>query len=112
MLGDYSLFDSQPISFTKYSKNPDLEAKLKRNTDFEKLQQISEGWYIISEKNNTFYFNDLRFGLLNENIDNPQFAFSYQFINSNSGLKAIEVPKEKRDGKKLLHKIFKRLKGN
>jgi hypothetical protein len=27
----------------------------------------SEGWYIVSEKNKSLYFSDLRFGLLNDN---------------------------------------------
>lgn len=112
LLGDYSLFDSQAISYTSYPKNADLELELIENPDFEKLKEISEGWYIISKQNESLYFNDLRFGLLNSNPDQPQFAFSYQFINSNSGLKAVEVPKEKRDGKLLLQKIFTRLKGN
>ncbi|WP_413998022.1 metal-dependent hydrolase [Flavobacterium sp. W1B] len=112
LLGDYSLFDSQPISFKAYAKNINLESKLKGNSDFEKLKKVSEGWYIISKQKENLYFNDLRFGLLNDNPKQPQFAFSYQFIPTNSGLKAVEVTKEKRDGKLLLKKIFKRLKGN
>ena len=112
LLSDYSLFDTQAISFTAYSKNKTLEKQLKGNSDFEKLKQASEGWYIISQKDESLYFNDLRFGLLNDNPTNPQFAFSYQFVQNNSELKAIEVPKSKRDGKRLLQKIFTRLKGN
>lgn len=112
LLSNYSLFDTQPISFVAYNKNKILESKLTRNTDFEKLKKASEGWYIISRKKETLYFNDLRFGLLNDNPANPQFAFSYQFITNNGALNAIEVPKSKRDGKRLLHKIFNRLKGN
>lgn len=112
LLGDYSLLDSQPISFFKYEKNTAFESQLKGNSDFEKLKKISEGWYLISKKEDKFYFNDLRFGLLNDSPDNPQFAFSYQFMSTNSGLKAVEVTKEKRDGKILLKKIFNRLKGN
>ena len=112
LLSDYSLFDTQPISFIAYSKNNALEKRLAGNTDFEKLKKASEGWYIISQKAGNLYFNDLRFGLLNDNPANPQFAFSYQFVPKNSGLQAIEVPKSKRDGKRLLQKIFTRLKGN
>lgn len=112
LLGDYSLLDSQPIRFSKYAKNTELESQLEGNSDFEKLKKISEGWYIISKKNGSLYFNDLRFGLLNNSPDHPQFAFSYQFISTNSQLKAVEVIKEKRDGKLLLKKIFKRIKGN
>ena len=112
LLGDYSLFDSQAISFTKYSKNRELDSVLKGNSDFEKLKKISEGWYIISKNNDILYFNDLRFGLLNNSPKNPQFAFSYQFVPSDSGLKAVEVAKKKREGKLLLQKTFKRLQGN
>lgn len=112
LLGDYSLLDSQAISFTAYSKNTTLESKLKGNSDFEKLKKVSEGWYIISQQNESLYFNDLRFGLLNDNPQQPQFAFSYQFIVTDSGLKAIEVSKQKRDGKLLLNRILNRIKGN
>ncbi|TDD74400.1 metal-dependent hydrolase [Flavobacterium caseinilyticum] len=112
LLGDYSLFDTQPISFTAYSKNKNLESQLIGNSDFEKLKKASEGWYIISQINQSLYFNDLRFGLLNDNPKNPQFAFSYEFIANKAELKAIEVPKSKRDGKRLLQKIVTRMKGN
>jgi inner membrane protein len=112
LLSDYSLLDSQAITFTNYKKNKALESQLNGNSDFEKLKKASEGWYIISQKNKSLYFNDLRFGLLNDNPENPQFAFSYKFIATESGLKAVEVPKSKRDGKRLLLKIANRLKGN
>ena len=112
LLGNYSIFDTQPISFAAYRKNKILESQLNGNSDFEKLKKASEGWYIISQKNQSFYFNDLRFGLLNDDSKNPQFAFSYQFIRKKEGLKAVEVPKSKRDGKRLLQKIVIRMKGN
>ena len=112
-LADYSLFDSQAISFTFYPKNQKLEEKLINSYDFKQLKKISEGWYLITEQNNRLYFNDLRFGLLNNNPENPQFAFSYQMIPISDGIYwAEEVPKAKRDGKALLQKIFTRLKGN
>ena len=112
-LADYSLFDSKPIQFTFYPKNQILEEKLVNSYDFQQLKKISEGWYLVSEQNNHLYFNDLRFGLLNDNPENPQFAFSYEFIvDSEGNLIAHEVPKAKRDGKALLQKIFIRLKGN
>lgn len=112
LLGNYSFFDTQPISFNVYSKNKTLESKLKQNSDFKKLQIASEGWYIISEKNKILYFNDLRFGLLNDDALNPQFAFSYQFVPKNGELVATELRKSNRDGKRLLKKIFIRMQGN
>jgi inner membrane protein len=112
LLADYSLFDSQPITFTSYNNNKSLESELNGNSSFEKLKKASEGWYIISQKNKSLYFNDLRFGLLNDKPENPQFAFSYEFIATESELKAVEVPKSKKDGKRLLVQIANRLKGN
>ena len=112
-LADYSLFDSQPIIFTFYPKNKELEEKLVNSYDFQQLKKISEGWYLVSEQNHRIYFNDLRFGLLNDTPENPQFAFSYEFTaNSDGSYTAHEVPKAERDGKALLQKIFTRLKGN
>ncbi|ESU28469.1 integral membrane protein [Flavobacterium limnosediminis JC2902] len=112
LLGDYSLFDTQPVAFTNYPKNTALEVSLKDNADFKKLQVISEGWYLVTQNKEKVYFNDLRFGLLNDNPDDLQFAFSYQFVDSPQGLKAVEVPKSKMDGKALLKRIFIRLQGN
>lgn len=112
-LSDYSFFDSKPISFTYYPKNSVLEKKVEQIEDFQKLKKISEGWYLITKENDKLYFNDLRFGLLNNDLKEPQFTFSYQFVkDSNGKLVAKEVLKAKRDGKALLKKIFVRIKGN
>lgn len=111
-LGEYSLLDTQPITFKKYPKNDKLTYELEGNSDFEKLRVISEGWFIITKKENQFYFNDLRFGLLRSDSDKTQFAFSYVFKEDNGVLKAQEVSKRKRDGMALMKGVFKRLKGN
>jgi len=112
-LADYSFFDSQPIAFTFYAKNKDLEKKVEAVTDFQKLKLISEGWYLVTEENDKLYFNDLRFGLLHTTEEHPQFAFSYQFVSDVNGkVHAKEVPKDKRDGKLLLQSTFSRIKGN
>jgi len=112
-LADYSFFDSQPIRFTFYPKNQELEQILVQSIEFHELKKISEGWYLVTQQNNNLYFNDLRFGLLNDTPENPQFAFSYAFKeNSDGSLTAYEVPKAKRNGKALLKKILIRMKGN
>lgn len=112
LLGDYSLFDTQPIQFERYEKNTLLSQQLTNNPDFETLKKVSEGWFIITKKDNHFYFNDLRFGLLNKDPEQPQFAFSYVFKDENGKLKTQEVPKQKRDGKALMKGILNRIKGN
>jgi inner membrane protein len=58
-------------------------------------------------KNKSLYFNDLRFGLLNDSSENPQFAFSYEFIITESEQLKSQA---KRDGKRLLLRIANRLK--
>lgn len=112
LLGDYSLFDSKPITFEYYKKNNALSEQLSGNPDFETLKIVSEGWFIITEKGGLYYFNDLRFGLLNKDPEHPKFAFSYVFKSKNGILKAEEVAKQKRDGKALLIGILNRIKGN
>lgn len=111
-LGDYSLLDSQPVTFIRYDKNNSVSKQLAGNPDFEKLKTISEGWFIVTRQNGRYYFNDLRFGLLNTDPENPKFAFSYVFKEVDGSLKAFEVPKEKRDGRALINRIFNRIKGN
>jgi len=112
LLSDYSLFDSQPITFESYPKNNKLTQNLKGNPDFETLKKVSEGWFVITKKDSLYYFNDLRFGLLTKNSNQTQFAFSYVFKERDGILKAQEVPKQKRDGKALMIKILNRIKGN
>lgn len=112
LLGDYSLFDTKPIAFSRYNKNNTLARQLSGNRDFEILKNVSEGWYIVTHKNGSYYFNDLRFGLLNTNTQNTQFAFSYIFIEEDGKLTAHEAPKQKRDGKALILRILERAKGN
>jgi len=111
-LGDYSLFDSKPITFVRYEKDAALSKQLEGNQDFETLKRVSEGWFIVTRKDSTYYFNDLRFGLLKDDPKHPQFAFSYVFKEQAGELKATEVPKQKRDGKMLMKNILSRIGGN
>lgn len=113
LLSDYSLLDKNSISFTLYKNDKESELQIINLPEYKKLVNISEGWHIVSRDNNAIYFNDLRFGLINDNPHHPQFAFSYEFIRKKDGnYKVIEVPKQKRDGKDLLQKLWKRLQGN
>lgn len=113
LLADYSLLDSQPISFTLYTDNKEAGKQIFNSSKYRKLVTVSEGWHIVSRQDNRIYFNDLRFGLLNDNPNAPQFAFSYEFIQQPDGsFMVVEVPKAKRDGKLLLQKLWKRLQGN
>ncbi|MEO9966849.1 MAG: metal-dependent hydrolase [Reichenbachiella sp.] len=113
LLGNYSLFDSQPISFESYPKNHQLLGELIDQEPVQRMIAISEGWYTITQKEGQLYFNDLRFGLLSLEPNAQDFVFSYQIIADSSGhVTFTEVPKDKRDGKKLLADLWQRVKGN
>jgi len=113
LIADYSFFDSQPIQFKSYKTNTKVQKAISESTYFKQLVLISEDWYIVTQHNNTIYFNDLRFGLLNTNPKQPQFAFSYAFnANPDGTYTVVEVPKLKREGKVLVQNLWKRLQGN
>tara|TARA_R110001606_G_C15153908_1_gene626125 strand:- start:62 stop:781 length:720 start_codon:yes stop_codon:yes gene_type:complete len=112
LMGDYSLFDSKPIAFKSYPKNHELLGSLKSNDKIKRLIQITEGWYTITEKNGQLYFNDLRFGLISMNETDVQFAFSYKLVPNGEDIIVEEMPKFKRDAKRLMASLWLRIWGN
>ncbi|MDO6597426.1 metal-dependent hydrolase [Oceanihabitans sp. 2_MG-2023] len=113
LLGNYSFFDSQPISFETYPKRHYLLGNLIKNEKVQRMIAISEGWYTISEKEGVLYFNDLRFGLLSLKPKADNFVFQYKIeVDTIENVKFIEMPKNNRDGKRLLADLWTRLKGN
>jgi inner membrane protein len=113
LLGEYSFFDSRPITFRSIPKDHHLLGPLAQDEKVKKLIEITEGWYAITKKKSTLYFNDLRFGLLNMDADDEkQFAFSYELLSSPTGLKVKEVPKSRTDAKKVMGALWKRMWGN
>ncbi len=113
LLGDYSFFDTQPISFRFYPKNHHLIAHLEENERVQRMIHISKGWYTIQEEDGNLYFNDLRFGLMSLEPESQDFVFKYRIIADNeSQVEFIEEPKDQRDGQKLMAELWTRIKGN
>ncbi|WP_093145014.1 metal-dependent hydrolase [Ulvibacter litoralis] len=113
LLGNYSFFDSKPITFETYPKNHNLLGGLAEQEKVKRMIGISEGWFTIIEKQDGLYFNDLRFGLLSLAPQSQNFVFQYKITQDASGsVTFTEAPKNKRDGKKLLSELWKRVKGN
>jgi inner membrane protein len=113
LLGNYSFFDTKPITFESYPKNHELLGGLTKNERVKRMISISEGWYTINEKDDYLYFNDLRFGLLSLAPKSQNFVFKYKIaVDSLNNVDFIEEPKDQRDGKKLLSELWMRLKGN
>lgn len=113
LLGNYSFFDTQPISFEIYSKNHQLLGSLAEDANVKRMMAISEGWFTITKKDETLYFNDLRFGLLSLEPKSQNFVFQYKMdVDAFGNVQFTEMPKNNRDGKKLLSDLWLRIKGN
>lgn len=112
-MGDYSFFDSQPISFDYYPKNYELIEDITNAKVIRQLQWISEGWFTITQIGEKRYFNDMRFGLISTDRKNPEFSFSYEIVTEHNSINAIEVSnKRKGRTKELLSALWKRIRGN
>lgn len=112
-IGDYSFFDTKPIQFQFIPAQIELIKGIENEAVVHQLKRISEGWFCISKKEEKLFFNDLRFGMMNTDKDDFQFSFSYELINKNGKFTAVELPNKNREqAKKLLAKLWERLKGN
>ncbi|MEL6976776.1 MAG: metal-dependent hydrolase [Bacteroidota bacterium] len=111
-IGDYSFFDSEPIQFIEYPKNRSASKEIEGYPNVQRLISISEGWYILEEKDKEWYFYDLRFGLIPRKDKPPFFAFEYLLELKNDQIQATETEKTGRDAQYLLSVIWERIKGN
>ncbi|WP_127846522.1 metal-dependent hydrolase [Psychroflexus aestuariivivens] len=112
LIGEYSFFDSKPISFRRFPKNHEKISHLSQFENLERLKDVTKGWYTITKKNENLYLNDLRFGLISMDTTQTKFAFSYKLVATEQGIEIQEEPKTPEDGKKLLKELWMRLKGN
>lgn len=113
LIGDYSFFDTQPISFEVHPKNHHLWGDLIENEKVKRMIEISEGWYTITEKDGQLYYNDLRFGLLSMERGSQDFVFQYRIdVDKDFQVIFTEVEKNTRDGKKLIKDLWSRIQGN
>tara|TARA_R100000935_G_C2825143_1_gene161844 strand:+ start:231 stop:1226 length:996 start_codon:yes stop_codon:yes gene_type:complete len=112
LIGDYSFFDTQPIQFYSHPKNHAALGSLKNYDKVQRLINITQGWYTVSEKENGIYLNDLRFGLISLDPKADKFAFSFLIEKEGNDVVISEEPKDTRDAKKLLPALWERIKGN
>lgn len=112
LIGDYSFFDTQPIRFTSYSKNHKLLGNLASEDKIQRLIDINNGWYIISEKNGKLFLHDLRFGVLDPAAAEPTFVFTYEIIQQDGEIIIQEVERNPEEAKKLLSVLGERIFGN
>ncbi len=112
-IGDYSFFDTKPIQFQFIPTQKELISDIEDAAVITQLKRISEGWYCITQKEEQLLFNDLRFGVMNADKNDMQFSFSYHITDEKGEIKAVELPnKNRKEAKKLLGKLWVRLRGN
>lgn len=112
LIGNFSLFDDEIVRFTAFPKNHHYLGDLKDNQNVQRLIDIANGWYIISENNGALYFNDLRFGKLDPSNPEGNWVFSYELINENGKVRAEEVDKNPEDAKAMMGSLWGRIQGN
>jgi len=112
LIAEHSFFDTQPIHFKLYPKQRNTALELMEYSDVKRLITISEGWYIIEQREDHWYFNDLRFGLIPRKDGSSFFTFSYRLDKHTDKIKVSEVPKTGRDAKFLMKNLLQRIKGN
>lgn len=112
LLGDYSFFDSQPISFKYVPKDRQLLGDLRNSETIERLDKISNGWYAIEKRDGELYYNDLRFGVYDLEAKDLRFVFSYQLIPAGDDLKIQEAERDPEAMKQVLASLWSRIWGN
>lgn len=111
LIGDYSFFDTHSIQFTCYPKYREGSKMMLRYPNVQRLVAITEGWFIMEQKQNKWYFYDLRFGLIPQKDGPPFFAFTYVLENENGVITATENRKTGRDANYLVQVLWTRIKG-
>ncbi len=112
-IGDYSFLDTQPIQFQWVPTQDELIKDKEAEAVIKQLKRISEGWFCITQNGEQFFFNDLRFGVMQTDDRGVQFSFSYEIYSENGHVKAKEVPnKNRKEAKKLLSRLWSRVQGN
>ncbi len=112
LLGDYSFFDSQPISFKYVPKDRQLLGDFRNSETIERLDKISNGWYAIEKRDGELYYNDLRFGVYDLGAKDLRFVFSYQLIPAGDDLKIQEAERDPEAMKQVLASLWDRIWGN
>ncbi|MGK0387460.1 MAG: inner membrane protein [Maribacter sp.] len=113
-MGMYSLLDKEPRlqEMQVFPKNHHLIKGHEKDKSIQTLRWFCKDYYVYTEKNDTLYFNDLRFGIRGMDKDNhPQFIFSFQLLEEDGELVGHENPDVPEDPLNEFEKLFERTKG-
>ncbi len=115
LIADYSFFDTQPIAFEEFPKNREVEPVYEQaaaRKNLERLKDIAQGWYLMEQKNEIWYFYDLRFGQIPISKDEEEFVFAYELEIKDDTLTATETEKNIDDASLIFEQLWDRIQGN
>ena len=112
LIANYSLLDSQPITFHKHLKNHELLGDLVNNKKLQRFIALTNGWYTVAKKEGDLYINDLRFGAISTDGASDDFVFSYLISVRDGKITLTEKEKNPADAQKILPALWERIKGN
>jgi len=111
-VGYRSWFDKQPTEFAFFPKNDSLITDIKNDESVQKLIRFSKGFYIISQRDEKIFFNDVRFAQAGGWTDlKADFVFSFEIVKNAEG--SVEIKRGKWRSSRLsgLETLWERIKG-
>ncbi len=112
LIGDYSFFDTQPITFKSYPKKRTISKTLASRDEVQRLITISEGWYILDQEEGQWVYSDLRFGLISIDPEKPQFVFRYLLDEKDGTIIATEDRPQPESAGAVFGTLWQRILGN
>ena len=112
LIGNYSFFDSQPITFSKHPKNHQALGDLANHDKIKRLIKLTNGWYTITQQEGKLYFNDLRFGQMSTVTASTDYVFRFLIEQKGANLIITENEKKPEDAPQMLVGLWERIKGN
>nr|WP_297916528.1 metal-dependent hydrolase [uncultured Allomuricauda sp.] len=111
LIGDHSFFDTGKITFKRFPKHRGEASEILKYPNVQRLVTISEGWYILEQKDEDWFFYDLRFGLIPQKDGKTVFAFTYHLQENNGQIVVTEAKKTRDDAQYLLRNLWQRIQG-
>jgi inner membrane protein len=112
LISEYSFLNDRQMTFKFYPKNREASNKLLKYPGIQRLIKICNGWYILEEKQQQWYFYDLRFGLIPQKDQKSVFTFAYEIQVEGTDIAAKELPKTNIDPVYLLESLWLKIIGN
>ncbi|MBR9861087.1 metal-dependent hydrolase [bacterium] len=111
-IGYYSLFDfSKEVDLIYYEKDIELQQKLSKYRNFERLERLSDHYYLVYEDSGEFIFKDMRFGQTSFEKDRESIVFSYRLSVEDNNLRVVQEDPPRDNMKPMFLKLISRIGG-